>query len=89
MLRVKRAGRHFSFIKRAGRHQKGAGRRALQKRPRQNTGISVKGPKLWNDSSADIKLCKSIFTFKKMNKALLLQPYQFVKCLLWNATYKF
>ena len=34
---VKRAGRHFGFLKRAGRHQKGAGRRALQKRPRQNT----------------------------------------------------
>ena len=26
---VKRAGRHFSFLKRTGRHQKGAGRRAL------------------------------------------------------------
>ena len=25
------------FFKKAGRHQKGAGRRALQKRPRQNT----------------------------------------------------
>ena len=34
---VKKAWRHFSFLKRAGRHQKGAGRRALQKRPRQNT----------------------------------------------------
>ena len=33
----KRAGRHFSFLKRAGRRQKGAGHRALQKRPRQNT----------------------------------------------------
>ena len=31
---VKRAGRHFGFLKRAERHQKGAGRRALQKRPR-------------------------------------------------------
>ena len=31
---VKRAGRHFGFLKRAGRHQKGAGRRALEKRPR-------------------------------------------------------
>ena len=30
-------GCHFSFLKRAGRHQKGAGRRTLQKRPRQNT----------------------------------------------------
>ena len=34
---VKRAGRHFSFLKRAGHHQKAAGRRTLQKRPRQNT----------------------------------------------------
>ena len=32
---------------------------------------------LWNDIPADIKLCKSMFTFKKMYKALLLQPYQF------------
>ena len=34
---VKRAGRHFGFFKRAGRHEKGAERRALQKKPRQNT----------------------------------------------------
>ena len=34
---VKRAGRHFGFFKRAGRHEKRAGRRALQKKPRQNT----------------------------------------------------
>ena len=27
--------------------------------------ISVKGPKMWNDMPADIKLCKSMFTFKK------------------------
>ena len=39
---VKKAGRHFGFFKKAGRHQKGAGRRALQKRPRQNTAIIVK-----------------------------------------------
>ena len=38
---VKRAGRHFGFFKRAGRHEKGAGRRALQKKPRQNTEIYV------------------------------------------------
>ena len=25
--------------------------------------ISVKGPKMWNDLPADIKLCKSMFTF--------------------------
>ena len=36
---VKRAGRHFGFFKRAGRHEKGAGRRALQKKPRQNTVV--------------------------------------------------
>ena len=35
---VKKAGRNFNFLKRAGRHQKGAGRRgAMHKRPRQNT----------------------------------------------------
>ena len=34
------AGRHFGFLKTAGRHQKGAGRRALQKRPRQNTALA-------------------------------------------------
>ena len=36
---AKRTGRHFSFLKKAGRHQKGAGRRALQKQPRQNTDL--------------------------------------------------
>ena len=40
--------------------------------------ISVKGPMMWNDISADIKLCKSMFTLtNKMYKALLLQHYQF------------
>ena len=38
---VKKAGRHFGFFKRAGRHEKGAGRRALQKKPRQNTACVV------------------------------------------------
>ena len=38
-FKVKRAGRHFCFLKRAGRHQKAAGRRALQKWPRQNTDV--------------------------------------------------
>ena len=38
---VKRAGRHFSFLKRAGRHQKAAGCRALQKRLRQNPGYII------------------------------------------------
>ena len=39
--------------------------------------ISVKGPKVWIDMPADIKLYTSMFTFKEMYKALLLQPYQF------------
>ena len=34
---VKKAGCQFSFLKKAGRHQKGAGCCALQKTPRQNT----------------------------------------------------
>ena len=38
---VRRAGRHFGFFKRAGRHEKGAGHRALQKKPRQNTVLVV------------------------------------------------
>ena len=37
IISVERAGRHFGFFKRAGRHEKGTGRRALQKKPRQNT----------------------------------------------------
>ena len=41
---VKRAGRHFGFFKRAGRHEKGAGRRALQKKPRQNTASGCLPP---------------------------------------------
>ena len=39
---VKKAGRHFVFFKRAGRHEMGAGRRALQKKPRQNTAVVYK-----------------------------------------------
>ena len=43
----KNAGRHFGFLKKAGRHQKGAGRRALQKRPWQNTAsVSLSPPSL-------------------------------------------
>ena len=42
---VKKAGRHFGFLKKAGRHQKGAGRRALQKRPRQNTELCLRDDK--------------------------------------------
>ena len=38
--------------------------------------ISVKGPKMWNDLSADIKLCNLIYKFKKIYKALLLHRYE-------------
>ena len=38
--------------------------------------ISIKGPKMWNDLPADIKLCNSIYKFKKMYKALLLHRYE-------------
>ena len=44
---------------------------------KQSECISVRGPKMWNDMPGGIKLCKLKFTFKKMYKALLLQPYQF------------
>ena len=32
---------------------------------------SVKGPKMWSDIPADIKLCKSMFTFKKVQSFTL------------------
>ena len=38
--------------------------------------ISVKGPKIWNDLCDDIKLCNSIYQFKKNYKALLLLRYE-------------
>ena len=38
--------------------------------------INIKGPKMWNDLPADIKLCNSIYKFKKMYKALLLHSYE-------------
>ena len=44
--KVKRAGRHFGFFKRAGHHGKGAGRRALQKKCRQNTVNDINLAKL-------------------------------------------
>ena len=45
------AGRHFGFFKRAGHHEKGAGRRVLQKKPRQNTDVCVvRGVNEMNDS---------------------------------------
>ena len=39
---------------------------------------SVNGPNMWKDLSADIYVCKLMFTFKKIYKALLLQYDQFV-----------
>ena len=35
---------------------------------------------MWNDIPADIKLCKWMFSFKKMYTALLLQPINLVNC---------
>ena len=32
---------------------------------------SVKGPKMWSDIPADIKLCKSMFTLKKLQSFTL------------------
>ena len=60
---VKRAGRHFGFLQRAGRHQKGAGRRALQKRPRQNTviGSSLKG-----------QYANGLYSHKILNHAIII-----------------
>ena len=40
----------------------------LSRTTKKSECISVNGPKLWNDLSADIILCKSIFTFKKCTK---------------------
>ena len=40
--------------------------------------ISVKGPKMWNDIPADIKLCKSMFTFKKN-----LQSFTLATLSIW------
>ena len=49
-ISVKRAGRHFDFFKMPGRHEKGAGRRALQNKPRQNTGCG------WGDVVDSVRL---------------------------------
>ena len=51
---VKRAGRHFGFFKKAGHHENGAGRRALQKRPRQNTVLVITR----SLENGDIKTCR-------------------------------
>ena len=39
--------------------------------------ICVKGSKLWNALSSDIKLSRNVNAFKKMLKALLLENYKF------------
>ena len=41
MFCCKKAGRHLSFLKKAGCHKKWAGRRAMLKRPRQNTDFML------------------------------------------------
>ena len=42
--------------------------------------ICVKGSKMWNALSADIKLSRNVNIFKKMLKASLLENYKF-----WNS----
>ena len=67
---VKRAGRHFGFFKRAGRHEKGAGRHALQKKPRQNTAICF---------YQETTMC--VFIFQKV----LLDPiFMILRCELFT-----
>ena len=61
---VKRAGRHFGFFKRAGRHEKGAGRRALQKKPRQNTAVYTCFCKLLYN---DLNNCRVILDFNLLH----------------------
>ena len=39
--------------------------------------ICVKGTKMWNALSSDIKLSRNVNAFKKMLKALLLENYKF------------
>ena len=54
---VKRAGCHFGFFKRAGRHEKGAGRRALQNKPRQNTEFDSRNAAIFSQKTADMCVC--------------------------------
>ena len=53
----------------------------LSRTTKKSECIRVKGPKMWNDMTADIKVCKSMFTLQKMYKALLVQHYQFGQCV--------
>ena len=70
---VKRAGHHFGFFKRAGRHEKGAGhhekgagRRALQKKPRQNTEhfylVSMPGGVFKRSHQSALEMCNLSWT---------------------------
>ena len=43
----------------------------------QSRYICVKGTKIWNALSADIKLSRNVNVFKKMLKASLLENYKF------------
>ena len=52
---VKKAGHHFGFFKRTGRHQKGTGLCALQKQPRQNTALDYVLPFLQCKTSLNSK----------------------------------
>ncbi len=67
---TKKAGRHFSFLKTAGRHQNGAGRPALLKRPRQNTveeGVTGKILKFADDTKL-FRKTKEIGDKKKITR---------------------
>ena len=70
-FKVKRAGRHFGFLKRAGR-------RALQKRPRQNTELSRTVSTRHEDKAAPYSgnvLLKSIHPVQCWRRVTLSQWY--------------
>ena len=46
--------------------------------------ISVKGPKMWSDLPADIKLCKSMFTFKQCTKLYFCNRINLVNAFVFN-----
>ena len=50
----------------------------LNRTTKKSECISVKGPKMWNDIPADIKLCKSMFTFLKK-----LQSFTLATLSIW------
>ena len=47
--------------------------------------ISVKGPKMWNDLPADIKLCNSISKLKKFTKpySCIDMKYELIALVSW------